>query len=156
MAAKDYLEGIRTLVGDVERTLNRIRRVEDQLEVKGVRYDGCKPTRTNSEPLSSGVVALIEYHETLDVLLDRYIEEEAEAVYVIETLSTHVMRRAVSLRYLDGKKIKEIAGLMGYSEDGIKHAIERALAELDTDNKLAKSISDCNSARESLKRPIEA
>lgn len=148
MNAKDYLEGIRTLVGDIERTLNRIRRVEEQLDVKGIRYDGKDPVRVTSDPLSSGVIALVEYHEALDTLLDRYIEEEAEAVYVVESLSTHVMRRAVSLRYLDGKQVKEIAGIMGYSVDGVRHAIERARGELDSGNKLAASIAEYREHRE--------
>lgn len=147
MNANDYLEGIRTLVGDIERTINRIQRIEDQLAVKGIQYSGAEPKSVSGDPLSSGVVELIAYHEDLDTLLERHIDEEAEAVYVIESLSTHVMRRAVSLRYLDGKPIKEIAARMGYSPDGIRDAISRAKRELDADNRLARALSEYRDCR---------
>lgn len=150
MNAKDYLEGIRTLVGDVERTINRIQRVEDQLAVKGIRYDASGPSSMTGDPLSTVVVDLIGYHEALDALLESYIDEEAEAVYVIESLSTHVMRRAVSLRYLDGKRVKDIAARMGYSPDGIRDAISRARLELDSDNKLARAISEYRECENSI------
>lgn len=56
MNAKDYLESVRMVQCDIERTLARIQRVEAQLEVHGITYDGDNITHSNDDRITLGII----------------------------------------------------------------------------------------------------
>lgn len=132
MNAKDYLEGIRTIEGDLERTLGCIQRCEDLLGIHGIRYDGEDFSSTGShDKLSEAAVELMEYREYLKAIEKHYIELEKEAVYVISGIGEPNKRRALGLRFMDNMTFREIGRRMKYSPEGARHLCDGALRDLE-------------------------
>ncbi len=133
MNAKDYLEGIRMIEGDLERTLGRIKRCEDQLQLHGIRYDGGGFSRSeDGDPLSAGVVELMQYREYLDAIQAYYIGLEKEADFVIGAMGHPARRRAVALRFMDNLTFREIAERLGYSVEGARDLCASGVRDLDS------------------------
>lgn len=131
--ARDYLEGVRMIAGDLERTLGRIRRCDDQLELHGVRYDGDGGFSSTGErdAMSAGVVELMQYREYLDAIQSHYITLETEADFVIGSLGSTPRRRALALRYMDDRTFREIASRLDYSVEGARGLVDAGLRDLD-------------------------
>lgn len=132
MNAKDYLEGIRMIEGDLERTLGRIKRCEDQLQIHGIRYDGGGFSRNDGDdPLSAGVVELMQYREYLSAIQSYYIGLEKEADFIIGAMTNPVRRRAVALRFMDNMTFREIAERLDYSVEGARDLCASGIRDLD-------------------------
>lgn len=132
MNAKDYLEGIRMIEGDLERTLGRISRCEDQLQVHGVRYESGSFSRTGGDDqLSAGVVELMQYREYLSTIQAYYIGLEKEADFVIGSMDNPTRRRAVALRFMDNLTFREIAERLDYSVEGARDLCASGVRDLD-------------------------
>lgn len=132
MNAKDYLEGLRMVEGDLERAMGRIRRCEEQLDLHGVSYDaGSFTSPKGVDRLSAGIVELMEYRESLAAIQAHYLEMEAEADYVIGALSNPARRRALALRYLDNLTYREIGARLGYSTEGARDLCKAGVRDLD-------------------------
>lgn len=133
MNSEDYFEGIRTVTVDLERTLGRIKRCDDQLELHGVRYDGDGGFSSTGErdAMSAGVVELMQYREYLKTIQGYYISLEKEADFVIMSVRDPKKRRALGLRYMENLTFGEIGERIGYSDEWARRLCELALEELD-------------------------
>lgn len=132
MNAKDYLEGIRMIEGDMERTLGRIKRCEDQLGLHGIRYDDGGFSRSaGDDPLSEGVVELMQYRQYLDAIQDYYISLEKEADFVIGSVRDPKKRRVLGLRFMDGMTFREIGSRVGYSDEWTRRLCDAAVSDLE-------------------------
>lgn len=132
MNAKDYLESMRTIAVDLERTMGRIRRCDDQLELHGIRYDGGSFSSSGrNDHLSASVVELMEQREHLAAIQRHYIAMEDEAEYVITAIADPNKRRAAGLRYLECMTYRQIAKRMDYSPEGARNLCEGAIYSLD-------------------------
>lgn len=131
MNARDFLESLSMVEASIERTVGRIRRVELQLEVHGISYEGDVPTGDGCDQLSAGVVELLDYREYLKVIQRHYISQEKEADFVISAIKDARHQRVIALRYMDGLSFRAIGRRMDYSPEGARKLCEKAVAELD-------------------------
>lgn len=133
MNVEDYLESIRMINGDLERTNGRIQRTEALLGLKGISYDGQCFNRTESFPgdgLTESMVKLMEYREYLDALLEYYIDQEKEADFVLSAIANANRRRAVSLRYMDNMSYGKIAKKMSFGKTTVYELVSSGVDEL--------------------------
>jgi len=84
-----------------------------------------KQSRSETEPLEA---VTLSHDETPDVAVEVTLEQE-ELVDAISTLTLE-QKQVVVLRFLEGYRIKEVAGIMGRSEGAIKALQHRALNAL--------------------------
>lgn len=118
--------------GDLERTLGRIKRCEDQLQLHGIRYDSGGFSRSEGDdPVSAGVVELMQYREYLAAIQAYYIGLEKEADFVIGAMEHPARRRAVALRFMDNLTFREIAERLGYSVEGARDLCAAGVRDLD-------------------------
>lgn len=133
MKIEDYLESIRMINGDLERTNGRIQRTEALLGLKGISYDGRGFSRTEQFPgdgLTESLVKLMEYREYLDALLEYYIGQEKEADFVLSAIENANRRRAVSLRYMDNLSFSRIARKMNFGKTTVWELVTSGVEEL--------------------------
>lgn len=131
MKAKEYLEQVRMLNTNIEKTLSKIERCEAQLAVMGISFDGERCVKDNENRTTMKMVEFAGYREDLETLQDYYIEQEKEASYVISSITNPTKQRAVSLHYVEGLSMSEIARKMGYTKSNIQYHIESAVEDLD-------------------------
>ena len=131
MNAQDYLEGVRMIKIDIERTISRIFRTESQLEAHGIIFDGTIVKRDIDQRLSAAVIDLLEYRETLLGVQTCYIKQETEADFIVSKIDNPNHRRVLGLRYMDGMTYREIAKRINYTPEGARKLCIRAVEGLD-------------------------
>lgn len=131
MNAKDYLEEAKMINVSIKRTVRRIRRIEEMLDVHGVAYDGDMVTSGSSDTTALNVVDLVEKREYLRILERHYLERDDEVEFVISALNDPIEQYVLSLRYQDGLSYKAVGREVGYTGEGARKACERAIKKID-------------------------
>lgn len=123
MRAKQYLMQLASIDHDIaakRRQLERLR--EDTYSLRGIAYDG---GRVQSSPTGSGVedkaIALIAIQKELEFKIIDYHEARARIETQIASLPDKRYRDILTYRYVDQLSLREIADVMGYSYDRVRH-----------------------------------
>lgn len=117
MKAKEYLMQLGLLdtrINNLQRELNRLRALSQ--DIQGVNYSSLKVQ-------SSLVADTIGENITRCMCLEQEIEDEIKRFAVLKhnivrqvnALDNAVFIQILSLRYVEFKKLTEVAGIMGYS-----------------------------------------
>lgn len=136
MTKNDLMENIQ-LVNEVEELKLRIESIEAKLfYAKGLKLDGMPRSNAKSD-ITDLYNSYIELKETYLQKLLRLIDSTKAVVEASERLSP-VERRAIQLRYIDGKPVSVVACELGYEE---RHTY-RILREAES--KLCQQMADGN------------
>jgi RNA polymerase sigma factor (sigma-70 family) len=136
MRAKQYLMQLASIDHDIaakRRQLERLR--EDTYSLRGIAYDG---GRVQSSPTGSGIedkaIALVAVQKDLELKIIDYHEARARIETQIASLPDKRYRDILTYRYVDQLSLREIADVMGYSYDRVKHLHGYALLIFAKDN----------------------
>ena len=134
MRAKQYLMQLGCIDHDIaakKRQLERLR--EDSYTLRGISYDGA---RVQSSPTGSGIESkaarLVTVQKELELKIVDYHEMRARIETQIASLPDKRYRDILTYRYVDQLSLREIADVMGYTYDWVRHVHGIALLEVGT------------------------
>lgn len=133
---KMYLRNIR----DEQQELRALRRMlhEKRLDLipPGINYDRIRVQTTPSDRTTDRMVEAVELEKAIEEHIRALDDRKAEASRIIAMVDDPMCRVVLELYYLalreNGKPVRwgDVAEIMGYSEDWVKHMHGVALAKL--------------------------
>lgn len=97
----------------------------------GIRYDKDQVQTSPSDPMLRFVEKLSDLEEEMRKLEHAYTKYYEEVESMAGELSDDKMQEVIILHYLAGKKVKDIAELMGYTEGWVRKLEREAIRELE-------------------------
>ncbi|MCL2160107.1 MAG: DUF1492 domain-containing protein [Oscillospiraceae bacterium] len=120
MAAKEYLQQIRDLDGQINAKLAQL----DKLKTMAARASATSST------------ALLGLAREIDADIDRYVDIQREAKRKIDAMPNATYKLLLTLRYINGLTFEQISEEMHYCTHHIVHKLHpRALAAFDSTKK---------------------
>lgn len=114
---------------EIEEIKNRIEAMEAKLfYAKGIKIDGMPHNNANKD-ITDLYNSYIELKDTYQKKLAMLTETIKKVVDAAEKLPT-VERRAIQLRYIDGKPISIVAQEMGYEQRQVYRILKAAEAKI--------------------------
>lgn len=130
-AVDDFIQETRMLSGDIRRTIGRIHRVEEILDLHGMSYEGGTFKRTaNDGSIPAHVIELVDYWNSLQALLRHYRQDEERAVYIIEGIQEPHWRNALSMYALDGYSVSAIGRELNCAHTTASRWVDSAKGQL--------------------------
>lgn len=137
MKAKEYLNRVRQLDDMINAALlNRERYIEMARGLRSPRLEGDRTQGSGAgSPIEDAIEKLSEEERRINGLIDRYTHERERIADMIGQLSDGRHRQLLTLRYLDFKRLEDIACIMRrrngafYSYQHIRRMHGCALAE---------------------------
>lgn len=144
MTAKEYLSRIRTLdiiISQKEKELHNLR-----IMATGIGSSATDSVRVKSSPrsdaLENRVIRMVELSEEIDKAVDAYVDERTKIVNEIHELNNPVHIEILYKRYVEYKKLEDVAIEMDYEYSSIRRLHGRALQEFA--KKFIKVDTQCN------------
>ena len=132
ICAEKYLAYIEDLESRIDSVSACVQKQKDRLDVLGVSYDCMQSNSSPRDTLPEGIVKLMELVDKASVDLIEYKEQRTIAEEAIDSLPNFPMRKALRMRYLDGKTWAMVEAAMAYTHSGMMHLRKRAMVELYT------------------------
>lgn len=98
---------INDLLREKERTISRLTKITTTIS-------GMPHSCGDGDKMTSGVAKLIELDREIDEKVDALVDFRREIVQHISSIDSHMQRRVLILRYIDGMTWDRIALEMGY------------------------------------------
>ena len=129
--AHSFLMEARAAHRDARRWLSEVQSLEDSTGIKGTDYSAVR-VASSADP--DGVHRLAMRHMEVT---ERYLEASRRCIdlhdaasVAIDRLDSHTERQVLSLYYLSGKSMQQVADAIGYSKPGVQCIKQVALCDL--------------------------
>ena len=122
----------RLLVKSCEDDLNDLRSIAYSAPTASyAAIVGSSPHSNESKP-ENYTIKIMEYEERVKKAMACYIEEQTKASQAIDKLENYKERLILRLRYINGKTIKEICSIVGYTRSRVYEIHDRAIENIAT------------------------
>lgn len=129
MNAKDYLKQVLLLEAKINQKQMQYKELlQTATSTMAVGYDKEKvQTSLNGDGMSSIVIRYIELQEEINHDIDNFIDIKNKVITEIQALSNVKFVNLLFMRYIQGKKLDEIATSLNYSYQYARELHSRAL-----------------------------
>lgn len=129
MNAKDYLKQVLLLEEKINQKQMQYKELlRTATLTEAVRYDKEKvQTSLTNDSMSNVVIRYIELQEEINHDIDNFIDIKNKVITEIQALSNVKFVNLLFMRYIQGKKLDEIATSLGYSYQYARELHSRAL-----------------------------
>ena len=138
MTIKQYLRAIRSEQKELRILKEKRESVYYSLLPSAIRYDRDNVQQSPSDVMPDKIIRIVELTGEIDSHIKILERNKVQALRLIRQIDDSLCRQVIFLYYLtlkeDGKLMSwlDVAELMGYSEDWVKHTHGKALKELNT------------------------
>lgn len=135
MNAKQYLMRARWLRDQIERIGDKIYMLREEMTSTGaIRYDKISvQSSPDGDPLLKYITRLTDAEEKLVRLQVEYYETYTTIAKQIDSIEPELFRQILSLRYLEGLTLHQIADRLCYSYEYIRNRHGAALKKFSED-----------------------
>ena len=128
MKAKEYLRQIKKNEEQIRQLENQLESVKLSMEeVSSVAADRVRTKSAKADPVVNQIVKLNAIAEDVIKRKVKYEAAKDRMIREIHSLSDATYVAILSMRYIEGRTIQEIADALNYSVDRIKHKHGEAL-----------------------------
>lgn len=116
------------LRAEIRRLTEHIMELRAMAQTVGaIRYDKINVQSSPEDRMTNVVFKIVESEKKAAELISEYTAAYDEIQNRIKEMSSERYQIVLSLRYLDGKPIWQVAEDIGYSVDWTKHLLQRAV-----------------------------
>lgn len=129
MTPKKYLSRIRWMNSKIDHALEELAEYKAKMaSVSAIVYDkDIVQSSPSNDALPNAMSKITSMEREIDVMVDAYVEQKHEMIKQIDGMQNDLHRDLLYERYVNYKKLGQIAEEMNYTLDWIKHAHGRAL-----------------------------
>ena len=129
----DYLRQIRVLNDKINNRLVEIEQTKQLMcSISAISYEERVQTTPNFDRIGTALCKIEQMEDKLNKLIDVYVDKKMDIIEQIESLENATHREILSLRYIEGKKIKEIENIMHYSYRNVQRHHNKAIMKFET------------------------
>lgn len=129
MTPKKYLSQIRWMNSKIDHALEELAEYKTKLaSVSAIVYGkDIVQSSSSNDALPNAMSKITSMELEIDMMVDAYVERKHEMIKMIDGMQNDLHRDLLYERYVNYKKLGQIAAEMNYTLDWIKHAHGRAL-----------------------------
>lgn len=128
MTVREYLARAMYLRAEIRRLNEHIMELRAMAQTVGaIKYDKINVQSSPEDRMANVVFKIVESEKKAAELISEYTAAYDEIQNRIKEMPSERYQIILSLRYLDGKPIWQVAEEIGYSVDWTKHLLQRAV-----------------------------
>lgn len=128
---KNFLNLAETIKGEIKKKREKVDELRAKMECIGGLSDSERVQNTpNQDKIGTLVAKVLDLEREIDSLTVEYEIRRAQIIDRISTLDNLKEQRVMTMLYIGGKKVYQVAQRLEMSESGVKHIHSNAINEL--------------------------
>lgn len=130
MTAKEYLSQLRLINKDIEKKLGYLEELNHFVEnIKTMDYseDRVQISRVQNASFTETIEKIIDLKINISSNIKRYVDLKNIIIKQIDSINIERYKDILYFRYIDFKRLDEIAIILNYSYDRVRHLHSEAL-----------------------------
>ena len=132
MNAKEYLEQLQKMDIAINQNIAWLYELKNiRKELKGVNYTSqkVKTSKSNRADFEKTLLIIMDMEQNINDSIDKFVDQKNEIIKQIQSLDNHKYVQVLYKKYVEYKRLEEIAIEMHYSYQYIKEIHKKALQE---------------------------
>lgn len=132
MNAKEYLEQLQKMDVAINQNIAWLYELKNtRKELKGVNYTSqkVKTSKSHRADFEKTILIIMDMEQNINDSIDKFVEQKNEIIKQIQSLDNHKYVQVLYKKYVEYKRLEEIAIEMHYSYQYIKEIHKKALQE---------------------------
>ena len=132
MNAREYLEQLQKMDVAINQNIAWLYELKNiRKELKGVNYTSqkVKTSKSNRADFEKTLLIIMDMEQNINDSIDKFVDQKNEIIKQIQSLDNHKYVQVLYKKYVEYKRLEEIAIEMYYSYQYIKEIHKKALQE---------------------------
>ena len=132
MNAREYLEQLQKMDIAINQNIAWLYELKNiRKELKGVNYTSqkVKTSKSNRADFEKTLLIIMDMEQNINDSIDKFVDQKNEIIKQIQSLDNHKYVQVLYKKYVEYKRLEEIAIEMYYSYQYIKEIHKKALQE---------------------------
>ena len=132
MNAREYLEQLQKMDIAINQNIAWLYELKNiRKELKGVNYTSqkVKTSKSNRADFEKTLLIIMDMEQNINDSIDKFVDQKNEIIKQIQSLDNHKYVQVLYKKYVEYKRLEEIAIEMYYSYQYIKEIHKKALKE---------------------------
>lgn len=132
MKAREYLEQLQKMDIAINQNIAWLYELKNiRKELKGVNYTSqkVKTSKSNRADFEKTLLIIMDMEQNINDSIDKFVDQKNEIIKQIQSLDNHKYVQVLYKKYVEYKRLEEIAIEMYYSYQYIKEIHKKALQE---------------------------
>ncbi len=132
MKAREYLEQLQKMDVAINQNIAWLYELKNiRKELKGVNYTSqkVKTSKSNRADFEKTLLIIMDMEQNINDSIDKFVDQKNEIIKQIQSLDNHKYVQVLYKKYVEYKRLEEIAIEMYYSYQYIKEIHKKALQE---------------------------
>lgn len=132
MKAREYLEQLQKMDVAINQNIAWLYELKNiRKELKGVNYTSqkVKTSKSNRADFEKTLLIIMDMEQNINDSIDKFVDQKNEIIKQIQSLDNHKYVQVLYKKYVEYKRLEEIAIEMHYSYQYIKEIHKKALQE---------------------------
>ncbi len=132
MNAREYLEQLQKMDVAINQNIAWLYELKNtRKELKGVNYTSqkVKTSKSHRADFEKTILIIMDMEQNINDSIDKFVEQKNEIIKQIQSLDNHKYVQVLYKKYVEYKRLEEIAIEMHYSYQYIKEIHKKALQE---------------------------
>ncbi len=132
MKAREYLEQLQKMDIAINQNIAWLYELKNiRKELKGVNYTSqkVKTSKSNRADFEKTLLIIMDMEQNINDSIDKFVDQKNEIIKQIQSLDNHKYVQVLYKKYVEYKRLEEIAIEMHYSYQYIKEIHKKALQE---------------------------
>ena len=132
MNAREYLEQLQKMDIAINQNIAWLYELKNiRKELKGVNYTSqkVKTSKSHRADFEKTILIIMDMEQNINDSIDKFVDQKNEIIKQIQSLDNHKYVQVLYKKYVEYKRLEEIAIEMHYSYQYIKEIHKKALQE---------------------------
>lgn len=132
MNAREYLEQLQKMDVAINQNIAWLYELKNiRKELKGVNYTSqkVKTSKSHRADFEKTILIIMDMEQNINDSIDKFVDQKNEIIKQIQSLDNHKYVQVLYKKYVEYKRLEEIAIEMHYSYQYIKEIHKKALQE---------------------------